>query len=100
MDWGVALPGGIPTAQVRKPIKPRGRDRRVSDAEIAKILDVTESAKLQAIITLAIETGMRRSELADLTWEEIDLKTQTVHLPRTKTDIPRTVPYQKQRLQL
>jgi len=95
MDWGIALPGGIPTAQVRKPMKPRGRDRRVSNAEIKKILDVTESAELQAIITIAIETGMRRSELADLTWEEIDLKKQIAHLPRTKTDVPRTVPLSK-----
>lgn len=95
MDWGIALPGGIPTAQVRKPIKPRGRDRRVSDAEIIKILEATESTELQTIVTLAIESGMRRSELATLTWEEIDLKKQTAHLPKTKTDVPRTVPLSK-----
>jgi integrase len=95
MDWGIALPGGIPTAQVRKPMKPRGRDRRVSDAEITKILTVTASAELRAIITIAIETGMRRGEIAALTWEEIDLKKQTAHLPRTKTDVSRTVPLSK-----
>jgi integrase len=95
MDWGIALPGGIPTTQVRKPVKPRGRDRRVSDVEIAKILDATESSELRTVITLAIETGMRRNELAALMWEEIDLKKQTAHLPRTKTDVPRTVPLSK-----
>jgi integrase len=95
MDWGIALPGGIPTTQVRKPMRPRGRDRRVSDAEIAKILDATESAELRTVITLAIETGMRRNEIAALIWEEIDLKKQTAHLPRTKTDVPRTVPLSK-----
>lgn len=76
-------------------MKPRGRDRRLSDAEIRKILDATGSSELQAIITLAIETGIRRSELADLTWKELDLKKQTAHLPRTKTDVPRTVPLSK-----
>lgn len=35
---------------------------------------------------------MRRSELASLTWKETDLKKQTVYLPKTKTDVPRTVP--------
>lgn len=35
---------------------------------------------------------MRRSELASLTWKEIDLEKQTAHLPKTKTDVPRTVP--------
>jgi integrase len=89
------LPSGIPTAQVRKPLKPRGRDRRVSAVEITKILEATESAELRTVIILGIETGMRRSELAALMWEEIDLKKQTAHLPRTKTDVPRTVPPSK-----
>ncbi|MDO8067920.1 site-specific integrase [Janthinobacterium sp. SUN206] len=95
MDWGIALPGGLPTAQVRKPTKPRGRDRRVTEEEITKILEITGSDELRTIVTLAVETGMRRSELASLTWEEIDLKKQTAHLPKTKTDIPRTVPLSK-----
>lgn len=95
MDWGIALPGGLPTAQVRKPAKPRGRDRRVSEAEIEKILKATESTELRAIVMLAVETGMRRGELASLLWENIDLKKQTAHLPKTKTDIPRTIPLSK-----
>jgi integrase len=95
MDWGIALPGGLPTAQVRKPAKPRGRDRRVSQEEIDKILDITGSFELRTVVVLAVETGMRRSELASLAWEDIDLKKQTAHLPKTKTDVPRTVPLSK-----
>jgi integrase len=95
MDWGIALPGGLPTAQVRKPAKPRGRDRRVTKEEIAKILEITGSSELRTVVTLAVETGMRRSELASLAWEDIDLKKQTAHLPKTKTDVPRTVPLSK-----
>lgn len=92
IDWGIALPGGLPTAQVRKPTKPRGRDRRVTEEEIIKILESTSSDELRTIVTLAVETGMRRSELASLTWDETDLKRQIAHLPKTKTDVPRTVP--------
>lgn len=92
MDWGIALPGGLATASVRKPVKPRGRDRRVSESEIQQILDVTQSVELATIIALAVETGMRRNELASLTWEHLYLDRQTAHLPRTKTDVPRTVP--------
>lgn len=95
MEWGIALPGGLPTAQVRKPAKPRGRDRRVTETEIRKILEATESAELRTIVILAVETAMRRSELASLTWNEIDIKKQTAHLPNTKTDVPRTVPLSK-----
>ena len=95
MDWGIALPGGLPTSQVRKPTKPRGRERRVNEAEIEKILIATESVELKTIVILAIETGMRRNELASLFWEHIDLKKQTAHLPKTKTDVPRTIPLSK-----
>nr|WP_290125666.1 site-specific integrase [Janthinobacterium lividum] len=44
---------------------------------------------------VAVETGMRRSELASLTWEEIDLNKQTAHLPTAKTNVPRTIPLSK-----
>lgn len=95
MDWGIALPSGLPTAQVRKPLKPRGRDRRVPKTEIEAILNATESPELRTIIKIAVETGMRRNELASLTWDQIDLKKQTAHVPKTKTDVPRTVPLSK-----
>lgn len=92
MDWGIALPAGLPTALVRKPAKPRGRDRRVTDDEVAKILATTQSDELSAIVTIAIETAMRRGEIASLRWEHIDLKKRIAYLPKTKTDVPRTVP--------
>jgi integrase len=95
MDWGIALPGGLPTAQVRKPAKPRGRDRRVSQAELNSILEHSESAELACIVTLAVETAMRRGELAGLTWSTIDLKKRVAYLPKTKTDSPRSVPLSK-----
>lgn len=95
MDWGISLPGGLPTTQVRKPVKPRGRDRRVTAEEIKQILDATESAELRTVVTLAVEAGMRRNEIASLQWEHIDLKKQTAHLPKTKTDVPRTIPLSK-----
>ena len=95
LDWGIALPAGLPTAQVRKPSKPRGRERRITAAEISKILEATESTELRAIVTLAVETGMRRGELASILWEDVNLTLQTTHLPKTKTDVPRTIPLSK-----
>jgi integrase len=44
------------------------------------------------LVKLAIETAMRRGELLSLTWENVDLKRQTAHLPDTKNGDPRTVP--------
>lgn len=92
LDWGIALPGGLPTAMVRKPSKPKGRDRRVGHDELKAILKHTESQELSIIVTLAIETAMRRGEIAALDWKHVDLQKRTAHLPKTKTDAPRTVP--------
>lgn len=92
MDWGIALPGGLPTALVRKPTKPRGRDRRVSQDELQKILDATDSDELAAVVNLAVETGMRRGEIAALDWQHVDFKNKYAYLPETKTDTPRKVP--------
>ena len=63
--------------------------------EISAILKATESAELRTIISIAVETGMRRNEPSALAWDEIDLKKQTAHRPKTKTDVPRTVPLSK-----
>lgn len=60
-----------------------------------RILAATESTELKTIVILAVETGMRRNELASLNWDEIDLKKQTAHLPKTKTDVPPTIPLSK-----
>ena len=92
MDWGIALPGGLPTMQVRKPTKPRGRERRITENELAQILAASESSELQAVVVLAVETAMRRNELASLKWEQIDLNKRVAHLAKTKTDVPRDVP--------
>jgi integrase len=37
----------------------------------------------------AVETAMRRSDIASLAWEHVDLCRKVAHLPKTKTDTPR-----------
>ncbi|SUA92267.1 Site-specific recombinase XerD [Pandoraea pulmonicola] len=91
-EWGVTLPAGIPTASVRKPQKPSGRTRRVADGEIVAIEAASLSPVLGYVIRFAVETAMRRGEIAGLCWEHVDLQRRTAHIPRTKTDVPRTVP--------
>lgn len=90
MDWGIILPGGIPV--VRMPKQPRGRDRRVSDEELKAIIDATESQELPAVVTLALETAMRRSELLGLDWKDIDINKRVATLHDTKNGEKRRVP--------
>lgn len=81
-DWGFAIQN--PVAMTRKPRPAKGRERRLSEAEIDKILDASESAELPAIVRLLTETAMRRGELSKLRWENIDLKHAIAHLEDTK----------------
>ncbi|MCE4063380.1 hypothetical protein LXM60_24560 [Pandoraea sputorum] len=67
MDWGIALPSGLPTANVRKSSKPPGRNLRVSSQEIEAIVTTSESQQLGVIARLTVETALRRSEIAGLT---------------------------------
>ncbi|MDA3877240.1 MAG: site-specific integrase [Halothiobacillus sp.] len=96
LDWGIILPGGIP--QVRMPKQPPGRERRVSAEEFAAIIEATESPELPAIVILAVETAMRRSEIVQtLCWSRIrfiDGGKAIAHLPtgETKNDEGRHVP--------
>jgi integrase len=44
------------------------------------------------LVSFAIETGMRRGEIASMHWEHINWSSQTLSIPITKTEIPRTIP--------
>ncbi|HEY8102856.1 MAG TPA: site-specific integrase [Burkholderiaceae bacterium] len=90
-DWGIYLPDNA-AKKVRRPKPNRGRDRRLEPGEEVRILVATGSLTLRAIVRLALETGMRRGELAGITWDCVDLSKCTLHIPKTKTDSPRTIP--------
>ena len=86
--------GGLvnPVSQIRKPKLPKGRERRLLPGELDKILDVSESDTLGEIVRFALETAMRRGELAGMTWDRVDLKKRTATLPETKNGEKRIVP--------
>lgn len=44
------------------------------------------------VVELAIETGLRRRELLELLWANVDQDRRTAHIPTTKTGVPRTIP--------
>ena len=73
-------------SQLRRPSLNPGRSRRVSTLEIDAIKSSTESSALPAIIDLAVETGMRLSEIVGLRWINIDLEQRTALLPTRRTD--------------
>ena len=83
MDWGIALPQGIPTALVRKPKIANARERRLEAGEEALLLGALRECKTPwpaAAFVLAIETAGRQGELLSLQWKEVDLKRKTARL--------------------
>lgn len=89
-DWGLeGLPN--PARGVRKPKPGRARDRRLVGDEEARLLAAAGPVFAHAIV-LALETAMRRGELAALRWERVDLKRRVAHLPKTKNGEARDVP--------
>jgi len=106
-DWGMPLVN--PVRQARKPKLPRGRDRRLSTEKKVVVIDgkkqrlseeqrllmacqESKSLYLEAIVRLALETGMRRGEILGLSWGHVNMSKGTVHLPDTKNGDSRTVP--------
>jgi len=90
-EWGFESLSN-PTQCIRTPKLPSGRTRRVSDQEIKMLIKNTESYELPFIIKIALESGMRRGEIAGLEWRNIDLTKRTALLPHTKNGEARTIP--------
>ncbi len=83
LDWGIALPQGIATQQIRKPKVSNGRERRLEVGEESLLLNTLRAKKepwAHAAVVLAIETAARQSELISLTWEDVDLKRRVARL--------------------
>ncbi len=94
-EWGIAIQN--PVEVIRKPQMPPGRDRVLSKAEEAVLLDQLavkgrRNPLMQPMAILAIESAMRRGEILGIEWKHIDFEKRTVYLPLTKNGQSRSVP--------
>ncbi|MCH9625807.1 MAG: Tyrosine recombinase XerC [Chlamydiales bacterium] len=83
-----------PFLKVPKLKEPKGRDRILSDNETAALLQACkESASpyLYLIVRIALATGARKSEIMNLKWSDIDLKTGRAILHETKNGSTRSL---------
>src|SRR5262249_5572627 len=77
------------------PKKPEGRRRFLDEAEIGKLLEACQKSRnpyLGTIVTVAVNTGMRKAEILGLEWERVDLGSARLTLYKTKSGKPRGVP--------
>ncbi len=84
-----------PMDKVRKPTPARGRVRYLDKDERERLLEACKSSSnsfLYTIVVLALSTGMRKSELINLKWSDVDLEKGRITLHYTKNDDRRSVP--------
>jgi integrase len=80
---------------VDMPKRPGGRLRYLETDEITRLLTACSESRnpyLTAIVTLAVNTGMRKGEILGLEWERINFSTSMITLYVTKSGKPRGVP--------
>lgn len=90
-ERGFALPFGNPVSQIRLPKLPPSRNRRLKPHELEMILENTQSQLIKDIIIFAIDTAMRREEIVEIRWDDVDLMKKTLYIPKSKNREPRTI---------
>lgn len=92
-DWGWL--DDNPMRKIPKPKEPRGRVRFLFPDERMRLLEVckrSSSPFLYTIVVLALSTGMRYSEIMNLTWKDVDFERERITLEETKNGERRLVP--------
>ena len=89
-EW--AYPVENPVLTIRRPKKAEPRDRRLTDAEIAKLLKGNRtSPMMKSIIEISLETGMRKSEIIRVDASLIEKNTLIIPIAKSgKRIIPLT----------
>ena len=97
LEWGVPMPTN-PVDGIRIPNGIKRRERRLMKGEYNALMGAAKSCKnalIWPIVEFAIETGMRRSEILNLCWENISNQHRIASLLDTKNGSKRDVPLTK-----
>ena len=95
-EWGYNV--NNPVLNIRRPVNPEPRDRRFTQEELHKLLRGNRAdPQMKFIIELALETGLRRSEIANIKPEHWTGNMLKVVKAKVK---PRTIPLTKRAQQL
>jgi len=70
-------------------------ERILTDEEAAKLVAACGSA-VRPVVIMALNTGMRRGEILDLRWENVDFKRRFIRVERSKNGRSRKVPMNSQ----
>ena len=88
-----------PVQGVKFPKEPQAKDRILSEEEEVKFMETVRTGHklkhLEPIIITALRTGMRKGEILNLKWSNVDLKDWVITVEETKTGEIRRIPMNK-----
>ncbi len=91
VTWGYLKDN--PVKGVKKyPEEPFRRKRVLSPAEEEKFFTAMVPRYLKSMVKIFLNTGLRRKELFQLTWENVDFRNRQIFVQQTKTSKSRYIP--------
>ena len=95
-SYGEKFEKNNPFKEVDRPKASKYRTQRLKKPMENKLLRFFKSSSTKSAhriaIVIAVETAMRAGELFSVTWSQVDLKSRTIYLEKTKNGHERTVP--------
>ena len=92
VEWGLIKKN--PASKVKLLKAENAQTDFLSQEQIQALLQACDGV-LRDVVTVALGTGMRRGELLSLIWDQVDFRTRTIHLTKTKSGKARTIPMNK-----
>lgn len=89
-EWGDFL-GENPAAKVRRRREENRRLRFLSEDEIERLINRC-SDRIRPLLICALLTGMRRGEIFQLRWENLDIERKLIYILQSKSGKPRELP--------
>lgn len=89
VEWGKLKEN---SAKKVKKFREEKKSERILTADEKEKLMAEASPELRPILTIALNTGMRKGEILNLRWSDVDLVKGYILISRTKSGEPRKVP--------
>jgi integrase len=93
-EWSIPLVTN-PVGAISKPQRGNPRDRRLRNGEWDRLMGACRKCRnrlVEPLVSFAVETGMRRGELLNAKWRDLNWTDHTLRIPITKNGHPRTIP--------
>lgn len=89
VEWGYL--NNNPLRTVKKLKEPPGRMRYLNAEEIERLMAQC-AEHIKPIVVMALNTGMRKGEILNLKWGDVDFENRVIHVRHTKNNEHKTIP--------